>query len=65
MIYRVIMKVGYYEAWYDFDDAETACSFAQLMLTHQTPNDDTRKEKHIELKVIDTTIKDVEEEEEE
>lgn len=63
MIYRVIMKVRYSEAWFDFDDAETACSFAQLMLTHQTPNDDSAKTDHVELKVIDTTIKVVEEEE--
>ncbi len=63
MIYRVIMEVGYREAWFDFDDAETACSFAQLMLTHQTPNEDTCKKDHIELRVIDTTIKVVEEEE--
>lgn len=65
MKYRVILKVAYHEAWFDFDDADTACQFAGILLSHQSPNEDTRKTDHIRLEVIDTTIKVDEDEKEE
>ena len=64
MKYRVIVVVGYNEAWYDFDNIEAAGDFARTVLIHQIPNKDTRKKDHVRLEVIDTTITDAEDEEE-
>ena len=33
MKYRVVLKVSYNEAWFDFDSAEEACKLAELLLT--------------------------------
>ena len=63
MIYRVILKVGYNEAWFDFDTIEEAGEFAKTILVHQTENEDSKRRSVIRLEVIDTTIVDGEEEE--
>lgn len=40
--YRVILKIGYYEAVYEFDTAEEAGWFASTALMHQIPSEDNR-----------------------
>ena len=30
MIYRVIIKISYHQAFFDFDNIETACNFASM-----------------------------------
>ena len=40
MIYRVILKVGYYERWFDFNDRNEAGRFAETILNHDTPDED-------------------------
>lgn len=61
MTYRVIIKVGYCSAHYDFDSASAAGDFATMALRHQIPNEDTKKKQSIMIEVIDPSI--VEEEE--
>ena len=56
MIYRVIVKIGYNTAWFDFDTLEGAGEFAKTVLIHQVKNEDTRKTDHIRLEVIDPSI---------
>lgn len=40
MIYRVILKIGYYENWFDFKTGEDAVEFACSALKHHSPNED-------------------------
>ena len=42
MIYRVILKVGYYENWFDFDTIAEAGGFAKSVLVHSVPNEDRK-----------------------
>lgn len=43
MIYRVIVRMSYYENWYDFGTMEDAGAFARTILTHAVPNEDMEK----------------------
>ena len=45
MKYRVVYTVGYIDIWYDFLSAEGAILFAQNLLEHNVPNDDTKERK--------------------
>ena len=63
MIYRVILEVGYNDAWFDFDDISEAGDFARTILTHQSENDDTRNKRTVSIKLIDPSIVIDEEEE--
>ena len=40
MIYRVILKVGYCERWFDFSDRNEAGRFAETILNHDVPDED-------------------------
>jgi hypothetical protein len=62
LIYRVILKVGYNEAWFDFNNIEVAGDFARAILTHQTKNEDSGRKDHVRLEIIDPTIEADEEE---
>lgn len=42
MIFRVILKIGYYENWFDFDNLEDAGIFAEAALSHCVPNEDRK-----------------------
>lgn len=65
MIYRVILKIGYYENWFDFDDITDAAKFAETVLEHQRANEDRKiLRAEIVLKVIDPTKENNDEEEE-
>lgn len=55
--YRVIVKVSYYETWFEFDDAEEACEFAKSVMLHQVPNEDTKKKPtYVTMKVVDIEL---------
>ena len=54
--YRVIIKVGYYATWFDFDSANPACDFATSALTHMVPNEDNSKKTSINIQVVDVDM---------
>lgn len=51
--YRVYVKVSYNTAYFDFDDIQEAGDFAKTILTHHTPNDDSRDFDGVKIEVID------------
>lgn len=53
LIYRIIVKVGYHEAFFDFDDVNEAASFASIALKHSRGSDDSKKAYSINMKIID------------
>lgn len=53
MKYRVILKVSYNEAWFDFDNIEDAGEFAKTVLVHQTDSPDSRKKSTVRIDIID------------
>lgn len=55
--YRVILKVGYSEAWFNFADIKEAAEFARIVLEHQELNEDTTLKRSINVKVIKESIK--------
>lgn len=60
MIYRVCIKVEYCERWFDFENSNEAIIFAEMALTHQVKNEDNKKQMSIELKIINSSIKEEE-----
>lgn len=52
MIYRVILKIGYYENWFDFTTGEGAIEFASSALNHHSPNEDRSELLTIEMQII-------------
>ena len=58
---RVIIKINYYEGWFDFDTAEEACGFATTALKSMVDSEDQKRRNNIRLEVIDTSIPDAEE----
>lgn len=57
MMYRVIIEVGYCEAFFDFETADLACSFATTALLHQSENEDNKRKKSIRLEIVNIEIK--------
>ncbi len=55
--YRVILKVSYYETWFDFDTPEQATYFATTALRAMVSSDDTAKKQFITIQVINTEFK--------
>ena len=56
MIYRVILKVMYYEKWFDFDDVKKAAEFAQTILHYEVPSEDHKVvATEVIMKAIDET----------
>ena len=54
MIYRVILIIGYYENWFDFDDSESALNFAVWALKHNVPNEDRKNSlSEVTMQIID------------
>lgn len=52
MIFRVVIKVGYYETWYEFESMGEAGAFAQTVLTHQVDSEDTARSLSVRIDVI-------------
>ena len=55
MKYRVIFKVSYYEAWFEFDTVEEAGEFAKTILTHQVESPDSKRKSTIRVEIINPT----------
>lgn len=55
MIYRVILKVGYHEAHFDFASVEDAATFGRVALSHMVDCDDTKAKTSITMLIIDPT----------
>ena len=53
MIYRVSLKVGYSERWFDFNDRNEAGRFAETILNHDTPYEDhPKRDLYISIRVM-------------
>ena len=52
LIYRVVLKVGYSSAFFDFKDSAKACEFAGTAILHSVANNDTRKATYVAVEVI-------------
>lgn len=50
--YRVVLKVSYYEAHFDFEKSEDACKFAELAVTHSVKSEDSDRTPFIGIRVI-------------
>lgn len=61
MKYRVIVKVSYQDAWFEFDSIEEAGAFAESVLVHQIPNEDTNKKSFVTIQVVDENAESKEE----
>ena len=55
MIYRVMLKVGYHNARFDFEAVEDAATFARVALSHMVDCDDTNAKTSITMLIIDPT----------
>ena len=53
VIYRVILKVSYHSAWFEFSDAAEACTFATKALEHMVTSEDQDKVPYVSLQVVD------------
>ena len=53
MIYRVVLKVGYYSTYFEFKSSKDACDFASAALEHMVSNEDTDKATFVTLQVVD------------
>lgn len=63
MIYRVVLKVSYNEAFFDFDSLDQACNFARVAVEHSVKSEDQKKIGKISVMVINSAINEQEEEE--
>ena len=62
--YRVILKVSYYEVWFEFENAVEAMNFATVALQSMVANDDiNRKKTKITIQIINPDAEEEEEEE--
>lgn len=62
IIYRVIIKVSYNDAYFEFNDSEEACKFATSALQHMVGCDDTKKRSYVAMLVVDVDAEKKEEE---
>ena len=56
MIYRVYLRVGCWDAMYDFQDIQSAADFVTTAMTHQVECEDTKKKRSMKIVVIDPSI---------
>ena len=61
--YRVVIKVSYNEAWFEFESADQACNFATNALTHMVSNEDGKKSVKIRIEVVDVEAEETEDDE--
>ena len=54
IIYRVVIKVSYCEAFFDFDSLNEACEFARTAVVHSAENEDNKYPTSLIIKVINT-----------
>lgn len=51
MIYRVVIKVGYNDAAFEFESLRDAGDFTRMVLTHQVETEDTEKALYVKIEV--------------
>ena len=51
--FRVILTAGYRKLWFDFEDSESACTFAVTALKHMAPNKENDQEESVYIKILD------------
>ena len=51
MTYRVVIKVGYNDAAFEFESLRDAGDFARMVLTHQVRTEDTKKALYVKIEV--------------
>ena len=56
MIYRVIMRVSYHEALFDFDNIEEAGDFCKALLVHNVDGEDAKRKHSVSMEIIDPTF---------
>ena len=61
MIYRVVLNVSYYKAYFDFKNADRACNFASIALEHSATSKDQDKLTKISIVVVNPNEEDEEE----
>lgn len=52
IMYRITIKISYYEAWFEFEDLNEAGEFAKTILSHQVENEDVKKKTHVNISVV-------------
>lgn len=61
MIYRVILKIAYVEAHFDFDDLAEAGNFAQQILVKMVDSEDCKRKPFVRIEIINPAAKEQEE----
>lgn len=51
--YRVVLKVSYNEAWFEFEDGTKAVEFAKTALESMVNSEDQQKRSFITIQVVD------------
>lgn len=64
MLYRIVLTIGYRDAYIEFDNVEDASKFATTLLEHYVKPDDEKRIAKIAIEVLDPELKDEEEEDE-
>jgi len=65
ILYRVILKVGYYESWFEFTNSLDAMDFATAAMKHMVSNEDTKRKTYITVHVVNKDLEDEENKEDE
>lgn len=52
-VYRITMKISYYEAEFEFDDEKEAIDFAKLALAHMITTEDCKERTYLNMTVVD------------
>ena len=53
IVYRVSIKIGYYQADFEFENVEEAATFARAILEKQTDTEDAKKSAYVRMYVVD------------
>lgn len=61
--YRVILKVSYNEAWFEFEDGAKAVDFAKTALESMVNNKDMSRKSYVSVQVVDVDLENAEEKE--
>lgn len=62
MLYRIILTVGYRDAYIDFYNCEEAAEFATTIMEHYKQPEDEEKLIRVNIQVINPTISEKEDE---
>ena len=65
IIYRVILKVSYHYAHFEFEKMEDACAFADTILWHMVDSEDQKRPAKVTIELVDTEAERKAEEEKE